>query len=200
MLFAVLNPVHPFPTKQSFQPSSCRLIQTQVTENLLFLNLSPAHSCFLSGFQDKSMIQKCKQTTHQALNSFPSLTSISKTCFSDTCRLKSDCCKQACCSFSWKFLPLLSSATTNCGLGYFGKKKKYNNNHLLWFDFNTSLLLFAAWMVQLPCWNSNRREKDMGFISLEAYTCISSVHAQQSEVFLVLLYMYCTEIFFFPFI
>lgn len=124
MLFAVLNPVHPFPTKQSFQPSSCRLIQTQVTENLLFLNLSPAHSCFLSGFQDKSMIQKCKQTTHQALNSFPSLTSISKTCFSDTCRLKSDCCKQACCSFSWKFLPLLSSATTNCGLGYFGKKKK----------------------------------------------------------------------------
>lgn len=35
----------------------------------------------------------------------------------------------------------------------------------------------------------------MGFISLEAY--ILSVHAQQSEVFLVLLYMYCTEIFFF---
>lgn len=37
----------------------------------------------------------------------------------------------------------------------------------------------------------------MGFISLEAY--ILSVHAQQSEVFLVLLYMYCTEIFFFSF-
>lgn len=101
-------------------------------------------------FLDKSRFQKCKQTAHKTSNSFLSLTSVSKPPLiccsdSDTCRLKSDCCKN-CCSFSWKFLPLLARATTSYNLGYYVKKYSFT---LVWL--NIPLLPFiAAWAVQSP--------------------------------------------------
>lgn len=134
------SPVLPFPTKESFQPSSFLLIHPYPGyETLPFFELFPAR---------KSRFQKCKQTAHETLNSYPSLTSVSKNppiCCSDsdTCRLKSDCCKN-CCSFSWKFLPLLARTTTNYNLGYYEK----NVFGLVWD--NTPLLQFsAAWAVRV---------------------------------------------------
>lgn len=121
-VFAEQSPVHLFPTEESFQPSSFLLIRTQAMKPFCSLNFP---QLITVSFQDKSRFQKCKQTAHKTLNSLPSLTSVSKTPLiccsdSDTCRWKSDCCKN-CCSFSWRFLPLLARTTANYNLGYYKK-------------------------------------------------------------------------------
>lgn len=117
-------------------------------------------------FHDKSRFQKCKQTAHKTLNSFPSLTYVSNPPLiccseSDTCRLKSDCCKN-CSSFSQKFLPLLARTTTSYNLGYY--EKKLNS---LWFDL-IYLYCHLQQREQLShlCqsdWNSGGREKVEAF-------------------------------------
>lgn len=120
--YAECSPVHPFPTMESFQTSSFLLIHTQAMKPFCSLNFP---RLITVSFQGKSRFQKCKQTAHKTLNSFHSLTSVSKTPLiccsdSDTCRLKSGCSKN-CCS-SWKFLPLLARTTPNYNLGYYEKK------------------------------------------------------------------------------
>lgn len=120
--YAECSPVYPFPTKESFQPSGFLLIHTQAMKPFCSLNFPWLVTV---SFQDKSRSQKNKQTAYKTLKSFPSLTSVSKKTLnccsdSDTCRLKSDCCKNSC-SFSWKFLPLLARTATQYNLGYYEK-------------------------------------------------------------------------------